>query len=129
MLLGHGAVSVTKLTALRNSFGDAFLSVSKSISKLQIEISCVGNPDLKSVVLTYFWFSVPCFHETLGENKLRDTLCNDKLIKILKKEGETKTAPPFSLIGANQLLTPGEPLIFPTQLQQSSFIHTLASVI
>lgn len=38
MLLGYGAVSVTKLTALKISFGDVFLSVSKSISKLQIEI-------------------------------------------------------------------------------------------
>lgn len=86
----------------------------------------------RSKVCGFNLFLVFCsfsFHETLGENKLRDTLCNDKLIKIFKKEGETKTAPLFSLIGANQLLTPGEPLIFPTQLQQSSFIHTLASVI
>lgn len=48
------------------------------------------------------------FQETLGENKLRDTLCNDKLINIFKKEEETRTASPFSLIRVNQLLTPGE---------------------
>lgn len=50
MLLGYVAVSVIKLIALKISFGDAFLSVSSSISKLQIEISCVGNLDPKSVV-------------------------------------------------------------------------------
>lgn len=47
MFPGYGAVSITKLTALKVSFGDTFLSVSKSISKLQIEISCFGNPDPK----------------------------------------------------------------------------------
>lgn len=50
MLPDYGVVRVTKLTALKISFGDAFFPVSKSISKLQIEISCVGNPDPKSVV-------------------------------------------------------------------------------
>lgn len=50
LLLGYGAVSVTKLTALKISFRDAFLSVSKSVSNHQIEISCVRNSDPKSVV-------------------------------------------------------------------------------
>lgn len=62
-----------------------------------------------NLFLVFCCFSI---QETWWENKLRDTLCNDKVIKILKKEGETRTAPPFSQIGANQLLTPGEPLIF-----------------
>lgn len=41
LLLDYEAVSVTKLTALKISFGNVFLSVSKSVSKHQIEISCV----------------------------------------------------------------------------------------
>lgn len=81
-------------------------------------------------------FLVSCcfsFQETLGENKLKNTLCNDKLIKFFKKEEETRTAPPFSLIGANQLLTPGEQLIFLTaatkQLYQSSCFYYLTALL
>lgn len=132
MLLGYGAVSVRKLTALK-IWRCLFICIKVYIKTPDWDFMCQKSRSKVCGLNLFLVFCCFSFQETLGENKLRDTLCNDKLINFFKKEGETRTAPPFSLIGANNLLVPVEQLIFLTaatkQLYQSSCFYYLTALL